>query len=272
MGRILKKGIDYFTLTSNLVDDSCMQSIISLHGYGAISVYVAIICDMFKTNTYLIKDFSSPANINKFCRKLKISKKKFTTILDALIQHDFFDKSSAKFDNILYSDDIKHTFDKIQEKREIALSKYNDIKEKPDYKEKKKTAYQKKKEKQINKIFTDYKNKLSDLTSVDLNDSTEHTKEIEKYLLSIGFTKNNIRDIMSNFTNMILINLIAQATDKNRDPVVTSPKPWLMSILSSKGLKFSSDSSDSKPVYAFKSVSDGITDYYAGVYKNTGYK
>jgi len=182
MGRNYKQTIDYFPVETHLANDSKMIELISVHGPSAFGVYILLTSFMLADNTYFINDFWDRKKIISYSRRVNMPKKKFLILIDDFIDAGYFDKYSAKNNNMLFSYQIKEKFEKINEKRKISLNFYNENKDVA----KKKSPKTKQNDSTIINMVDDFKKTRS----------TKEERFIIDSLKKMDFPNSLIRDIM----------------------------------------------------------------------------
>ena len=123
MPRLARKGFDYYPLDVSLFGDIKIRKLIKKSGLNSVSVYICLLCMIFRDGYYLTVDDDLPFLV---WEKLGVSEKEVQRSIESCVAVGLFDEKLFK-QNILSSVGIQKRYDRMcfQSKRKNTIEEYD---------------------------------------------------------------------------------------------------------------------------------------------------
>jgi len=116
MARPIKKGLTYFPLDTTFLNDRKIQRLLSEHGCEGVTVFTAVLCEIYSTNGYYT--LSTEELFFDLSFTLRIDQEKVQQIISFCVQIRLFDKQLYSEKNILTSYGIQQRFEAIAKRNQ----------------------------------------------------------------------------------------------------------------------------------------------------------
>ena len=123
MGRIIKKGLDYFNIDVNIMENDGVTHLVNTYKSTGFVLYVSLLCEIYRAGYY---KKLSPVFLNRIARKLRMSNKRIMQMIQTMIDHELFDEQLFVKQHLLTNKQIQLQYFSIKMKRITveALSEY----------------------------------------------------------------------------------------------------------------------------------------------------
>ena len=116
MGRLKKEGMDYFSLDVDFFSDRKVKILKSRYGADGITLYIYLLCDIYKNGYYLKVDEDFEFIVSD---DLNMNSDKVKQVLTFLLERSMFDKQLFQSDAVLTSAGIQRRFQLMVKSRAV---------------------------------------------------------------------------------------------------------------------------------------------------------
>lgn len=130
MGRLAKKGLEYFPMDIDMFQDIRIRKLIKYQGGAAVSVYTLLLCLIYKDGYYMRWDNELPFILSEVTG---LEEKHISEVIKCCLSIGLFDKNLYEKENILTSRSIQQRYCSIKRlnKRLARIDEYRLIEEPP---------------------------------------------------------------------------------------------------------------------------------------------
>lgn len=130
MGRLAKKGLEYFPMDIDMFQDIRIRKLIKYQGGASVSVYTLLLCLIYKDGYYMRWDNELPFIVSEITG---LEEKHISEVIKCCLSIGLFDKNLYEKENILTSRSIQQRYCSIKRlnKRLARIDEYRLIEELP---------------------------------------------------------------------------------------------------------------------------------------------